>query len=199
MSATFNIAFLTSGKSRGSNFESIIKYIRKSQVPIKVKFLVITRSDAPIVHRADMFGIPYILLDENASFENELLIHINNEDIHLIVLAGFMRKLSENFLTNFSGDIINIHPALLPNYGGKGMYGMKVHEAVFAANEKYSGASVHYVNERYDEGEIIDQRRIPIEHCKTPDEIAHEVLKIEHELYPEVIERLAADFLANHK
>lgn len=199
MSPTFNIAFLTSGKSRGSNFESIMNYIRKSDVPIEAKFLVITCADAPIIQRAEKFGVRYILLDKKDTFEQELLTYLQKNDVHLIALAGFMRKLSEQFLKSFSGDIINIHPALLPKFGGKGMYGMRVHEAVFKAKEDYSGASVHYVNEGYDEGEIIAQRKVLIGHCETADEIAHEVLRVEHQLYPEVIEKLAHKFHSSYK
>jgi phosphoribosylglycinamide formyltransferase-1 len=172
-----------------------MKYIQKSDVPIKAKFLVITRADAPITMRAEKFDLKYILLDHKEIFEQDLLAHLKKEGVHLIVLAGFMRKLSEHFLQNYQGDIINIHPALLPKYGGKGMFGMRVHETVFRANEKISGASVHYVNERYDEGEIIAQQKISIGHCKSAEEIAREVLKIEHKLYPEVVEKLALEFL----
>lgn len=195
MQQYFNIAFLTSGKSRGSNFEAVMTHLEKSEVPIAVKFLVITRADAPITKRAEKFGVKYCLLDDKKTFEETLLQLLNENKIHLIVLAGFMRKLSEDFLQNYQGDIINIHPALLPKYGGKGMFGMRVHEAVFQAKEKFSGASVHYVNERYDEGEIIAQQKIPIDHCKSAEEIARAVLKIEHKLYPEVIERLALEYV----
>jgi len=195
MQPSFNIAFLTSGKSRGSNFEAVMTYLQTCNVPIAVKFLIITRADAPIIHRAEKFGVKYILLDRKQTFEQELLELLKENNVHLIVLAGFMRKLSEDFLQEYTGDIINIHPALLPKFGGRGMFGMRVHEKVFRANEKFSGASVHYVNERYDEGEIIAQRKIPIDHCTSAEEIAREVLKIEHQLYPEVIERLALEYL----
>jgi len=199
MHKSFNIAFLTSGKSRGSNFEAIMTHLQKCNVLIEAKFLIITRADAPITQRAEKFGVRYILLDDKNTFEQKLLALLNKNNVHLVVLAGFMRKLSEDFLQKYSGDIINIHPALLPKFGGKGMFGMRVHEEVFQMNEKFSGASVHYVNERYDEGEIIAQRKIPIDHCTSAEEIAREVLKIEHQLYPEVIEKLACEFYELHK
>ena len=195
MQQSFNIAFLTSGKSRGSNFEAVMTHLQQCKVPIAVKFLIITRADAPITRRAEKFGVKYILLDAKQTVEETLLGLLDEDHVHLIVLAGFMRKLSEDFLQNFHGDIINIHPALLPKFGGKGMFGMRVHETVFQAKEKFSGASVHYVNEGYDEGEIIAQRKIPINHCTSAEEIAREVLKIEHQLYPEVIEQLALEHL----
>ena len=199
MQRSFNIAFLTSGKSRGSNFEAIMKHLQKCNVQIEAKFLIITRVDTPITQRAEKFGVRYILLDDKNTFEQELLALLNKNNVHLVVLAGFMRKLSEDFLQNYSGDIINIHPALLPKFGGKSMYGMRVHETVFQMKEKFSGASVHYVNERYDDGEIIAQRAIPVDHCTSAEEIAGEVLKIEHQLYPEVIEKLAHEFHELHK
>ncbi len=195
MQQSFNIAFLTSGKSRGSNFEAVMTHLQKSEVPIVVKFLIITHTDAPITKRAEKFGVKYYLLDKKKTFEETLLQLINENVVHLIVLAGFMRKLSADFLQNYHGDIINIHPALLPKYGGKSMFGMRVHETVFKAKEKFSGASVHYVNEHYDEGEIIAQQKIPIDHCESAEEIARAVLKIEHKLYPEVIEKLALEYL----
>ncbi|TSA25554.1 phosphoribosylglycinamide formyltransferase [bacterium] len=199
MQKSFNIAFLTSGKSRGSNFEAIMKHLQKCNVQIEAKFLIITRVDTPITQRAEKFGVRYILLDDRNTFEQELLALLNKNNVHLVVLAGFMRKLSEDFLHKYSGDIINIHPALLPKFGGKSMYGMRVHEKVFQMKEKFSGASVHYVNKRYDEGEVIAQRSIPIDHCTSAEEIARAVLKIEHQLYPEVIEKLAHKFNKLHK
>ena len=199
MQQSFNIAFLTSGKSRGSNFEAVMTHLQKSEVPIAVKFLIITCADAPITKRAERFGVKYLLLENKKTFEQELLSLLDENHVHLTVLAGFMRKLSEDFLQNYSGDIINIHPALLPKFGGKSMFGMRVHEKVFQMKEKFSGASVHYVNECYDEGEVIAQRSIPIDHCTSAEEIAGEVLKIEHQLYPEVIEKLAHEFHELHK
>ena len=195
MQQSFNIVFLTSGKSRGSNFEAVMSHLKTCKTSIAVKFLIITLEDAPIIKRAEKFGVKCIFLDDKQTFEKALLELLDEEHVHLIVLAGFIRKLSENFLQNFHGDVINIHPALLPNFGGKGMFGMRVHETVFRMKEKFSGASVHYVNERYDEGEIIAQRKIPIEHCSSAEEVAREVLKIEHQLYPEVIEKLALEHL----
>jgi phosphoribosylglycinamide formyltransferase-1 len=194
MYRNFNIAFLTSGKSRGSNFESIIKYIRKKELSISPKFLIVTRSDAPIIKKAEAYKIKYILLANRCTFEVELLGFLSKYKINLLVLAGFMRKLSLNFLKKFKGKIINIHPALLPKYGGKGLYGMRVHQAVFENKEKFSGATVHYVNEDYDAGTIIFQKKIPISHLHSPEEIAQAVLKIEHEIYPKVIEKLAYQF-----
>jgi phosphoribosylglycinamide formyltransferase-1 len=194
MEDTFNIAILTSGKSRGSNFESIARYIKKRKLPISIKFVVVTRDDAPIIKRAEMLGVPWVILSDKKNFESELLSLLRQHNIQLIALAGFMRKLSPYLLNQFKGKIINIHPALLPRYGGKGMYGMRVHKTVFDNNEKESGVTVHFVNEKYDAGKIICQKKIPINHLKSPEEIAEAVLKIEHEIYPKVIEKLALEY-----
>ena len=197
MQKKFNIAFLTSGKSRGSNFESVVEYIRDKRLPISPKFVIITRPDAPIIQRAEANNVKWILLSDKKTFEKNLLNLLSKYNVNLLILAGFMRKLSTKFLDTFDRKIINIHPALLPKYGGKGMYGMRVHQAVFENKEKFSGASVHFVNEEYDAGKIIFQKKIPIDHLKSPEEIAHSVLKIEHEIYPKVVENLAYQFLEN--
>lgn len=194
MEDTFNIAVVTSGRSRGSNFESITRYIKRKKLPISIKFVVVTRQDAPIIMRAKKFGIQWILLSDKKNFERELLSLLYQHNIQLVVLAGFMRKLSPYLLSHFNGKIINIHPALLPKYGGKGMYGMRLHKAVFDNHEKESGVTVHFVNEKYDAGEIVCQKKIPINSLKSPEEIADAVLKIEHEIYPKVIEKLALEY-----
>ena len=123
---------------------------------------------------------------------NDFLIKTCQDNyVDLIVLCGFMRKLSQSFFNNVKTPIINIHPALLPKYGGKGMYGMNVHNAVFANGDKKSGVTVHFVNENYDEGSIIRQKECDISNCKSADEVAKCVLEVEHEIYPEVVINLA--------
>lgn len=200
MSESFKIAILTSGKSRGSNFEAIMRHLQEVEIPVRVQFVVITRNDAPIRRRADFFGVKYILLDNRKSFEQNLMTYLDEYEVNLLVLAGFMRKLSHDFLQSFRGDVINIHPALLPKYGGKGMYGMRVHEKVFESGETESGVTIHIVNDDYDQGPIIAQRTVSISDCKHPEEIAQRVLEIEHSLYPEIIEKLAREHLKNlHK
>jgi len=198
MSKSINIAFLTSGKSRGSNFEAIMRHLQEVDLPVRVQFLVITRADAPIKKRADFFGVKYILLDDKKSFERNLITYLEEYEVNLLVLAGFMRKLSHDFLQSFQGDVINIHPALLPKYGGEGMYGIRVHEKVFESGETESGVTVHRVNDDYDAGPIIAQEIVSISDCRNPEEIAHRVLEIEHSLYPRTIEKLAREYLKNH-
>ena len=122
-------------------------------------------------------------------FESQLLELCGAEKIDLIALAGFMSLLSGDFLASVRIPVVNIHPALLPKYGGPGMYGMKVHEAVFACGDKVSGATVHLVDPQYDHGETIAQQQVDISSCISPDEIAALVLRIEHQLYAPAIYR----------
>ncbi len=118
---------------------------------------------------------------------------LKNLNPNLIVLAGYLLKIPSDWVSAFSGRIINIHPALLPNYGGTGMYGMHVHEAVVQGQEKESGISIHYVNEYYDQGAIIAQYKVPIETTDTPEQVAKKVQALEHQYFPMEIEKLLHD------
>ena len=182
------IAIITSGHSRGSNFLAIHDYLKKQAIPIEIEYLVAFDQTAPVVQLAKERNIPIFFYEETDKKLNDFLIKtIKQNPVDLIVLAGFMRKLSRSFFLSINTPVVNIHPALLPKYGGKGMYGLNVHKAVFAAGEKVSGATVHFVTENYDEGEIIYQKECDISMCSSPEEIAKEVLKIEHEIYSRAI------------
>ncbi len=183
------IAILTSGMSRGSNFEAIYQYITKQRLPVEIAMVTINNEDAPIKERCQRLGIHcrYLSTKDLAAFESKLEAIAIAQEIDLIVLAGFMRRLSGEFIQKIECPIVNIHPALLPKYGGKGMYGMAVHEAVYQSGDRMSGATVHYLNEHYDEGAIIAQKSVSIRSCKSAEDVAKKVLKIEHELYPKVI------------
>jgi len=183
------IAIVTSGKSRGSNFSAIVEYFKKEKVFVDIAFIVVTEEDAPVIEKAAEYGINifFIPYESMAVFETSLLLACNDKGVELIALAGFMKKLSSKFIRVFSKPIINVHPALLPKYGGKGMYGARVHKAVFEAGEKYSGVTIHYVNDEYDAGTIIAQEKVSIEDCISPEEIAERVLKLEHQLYAPTI------------
>ena len=121
------------------------------------------------------------------TLEFTLLQALSNSDVDLICLAGYMKMLPQNIVQQYKNKILNIHPALLPNFGGKGYYGMKVHEAVLKSGAEYSGATVHFVDEKYDHGPIIAQRKVKILDTDTVEALAERVLKVEHELYPEVV------------
>lgn len=186
----FKIAVLTSGHSRGSNFKAIVDYIRMNDLPIDVAFLFAVDATAPVIQLCKEYNIPVILAKNTSRINDQLIEVFGIESVDLIVLAGFMRKINDSLLQSVKCPIINIHPALLPKFGGKGMFGMNVHQAVFDAKEQYSGATVHLVSNQYDEGDIIIQQSIEINDCKSPEEIAKHVLKIEHEIYPLAIKKI---------
>jgi len=177
---------------RGSNLNAILDSSKLKNL-IEVKAVVGNKLYCPAFDVAENFSIPVYsvgIKEGFVSFE-ELAAKLNDLKIDLIVLAGFLKLLPEDFVRSFKNKIINIHPALLPSFGGSGMYGMNVHRAVFAASAQVSGATVHFVDETYDTGKIIAQRCVDISDVKTPEEIAERVLKIEHKLLPFVIEKIA--------
>ncbi len=184
-----NIAILSSGKSRGSNFIAIVDYYKRENLPVNVAFLVVNNEAAPVIDKAKKLGVKVLVLSTKNMdrFENILLKACNEYKIELIALTGFLKKLSPNFIANFNNPVLNIHPALLPKYGGRGMYGLKVHQSVFEAQDNISGVTIHYVNDEYDTGEVITQKTIDISNCQSPEEVSQKVLKLEHEMYPPTI------------
>lgn len=186
-----NIAVFVSG--RGSNFRTVFEKVPKEKINFCA--LVSDRTDALAVQFAEEKNIPVYFVSNAAKegFVNFgfLIDLFKKENVNLVLLAGFLKKIPDFFIDAFENKIINIHPALLPNYGGKGMYGSNVHKAVFEASEKFSGATVHFVDKIYDHGKIIAQRKVDISNAKNAGEIAEKVLKIEHELLPFVVEKFA--------
>jgi formyltetrahydrofolate-dependent phosphoribosylglycinamide formyltransferase len=185
----FNLAVFVSG--RGSNLESILNYFSESSISVKV--VISNKPDCYAVKLAAENNIECIFVGKAETpkfidFER-LIEKLKILKIDLIVLAGYLKKIPDEFIDQFQNKIINIHPALLPSFGGKGMYGANVHKAVFNSSAKVSGATVHFVNSSYDEGKIIAQRVIDISKVRSPEEIAEKVLKIEHELLPFVIKK----------
>ena len=185
------IAIFTSGQSRGSNFLAIFDYILKNGLEIEISYLFITDKSAPIAQLAVERNIQIVhYCDQSIKLNDFLVQTCFKNPVDLIVLCGFMRKLSQTFFQKIKIPIINIHPALLPKYGGKGMFGMNVHMAVFENGEAISGATVHFVNEKYDDGEIIIQKECDISKCNSPSDVSKAVLAVEHEIYPQAIEKL---------
>ncbi len=188
----FRICVFASG--RGSNLQAIIDAIKKGKLNCEIVFVLSNNSDSGALEIARQNNIPAFHLSEKKfhkeNFELSLLDLLEQFQPDLIVLAGYMKLVPVSVIEKFRNRIINIHPALLPKFGGKGMYGMNVHEAVFAAGEKVSGVTVHLVNEKYDEGKILYQEQIDISDCNSPEEISSKVLKLEHRLYPEVIQNI---------
>jgi threonylcarbamoyladenosine tRNA methylthiotransferase MtaB len=186
------IITLSSGHSRGSNLLAIHRYLSDADLPISIRFAIFSSAKAPAIDACEEQGIAckVIPAKDMRFFEQELKILIRSEGICLIALCGFMKLLSVDFIESCGIPILNVHPALLPNYGGQGMYGSKVHEAVFAAGEKRSGATIHLVDPIYDHGRILAQKTVDISACKSAAEIAAKVLEIEHYLYPRAIAAL---------
>ena len=182
------IVILASGS--GSNAERIIEYFSGNK-SISFPFIVYNKEDAYVKERAKRLGIPSIYLSKKEITQtNTLLNTLKENQIDWIVLAGFLLLIPPSIIQAYNGRIINIHPALLPNYGGKGMYGMWVHEAVIANKETESGITIHYVNEKYDEGNIIFQAKCAIDKNDTPEVLAAKIHLLEHEYFPKVIETL---------
>lgn len=185
------IAVFVSG--RGSNLKSVFNKVPKEK--LRICAVVSDKQDSAALGFAVDNKIPVYLVSEKIKEGfvdyNFLLNEFKKTSIDLIVLAGFLKKIPDSFVDSFENRVINIHPALLPNYGGKGMYGLNVHKAVFENNETVSGATVHFVDKIYDNGKIISREKIDISDCKNPEEIAERVLKIEHELLPFVVEKFA--------
>jgi len=183
-----NLAIFASGS--GSNAENIVHHFsRQNTVCIP---LIVSNSKTAYVHeRAKKLSIPSFTFSKKEFEETELVLALLKEySIDWIILAGFLLKVPETLLSSFPNRIINIHPALLPKFGGKGMYGSFVHEAVVAAKEKESGITIHYVNENYDEGAIIFQARCPVLPTDSPEEVAEKVHALEYEYFPKVIEEV---------
>ena len=173
----------------GSNVENIIRYFQESP-SIEVAFVFTNKQEAGVLERCKRLGVPAAYLNKAALDSPAFLEMLKNLNPNLIVLAGFLQKIKADWVTAFAGRIINIHPAMLPNYGGKGMYGMNVHEAVIQAMEKESGISIHYVNEHYDQGALIAQYTVSIDAQDTPEQLAQKVQALEHRYFPAEIEKL---------
>jgi len=183
-----HIAIFASG--RGSNAQAIIDYF-KNNPTIKVALIITNNKNAGVIQIAKDNRIPFDIISSDELKEKETILDLLEVyQIDLIVLAGFLLLIPAYLVKAYPNKIINIHPALLPKYGGKGMYGMKVHEAVITNKETETGITIHYVNEKYDEGEYIAQFRCHVEPSDSSENIASKVHQLEHEHYPRVIEIL---------
>ena len=183
-----HIVIFASGS--GSNAQRISEYFAASGVA-RVIMIYANRADAYVLQRANMLNIPTVVFDRADFYENDLIYHqLENLNPDLIVLAGFLWKVPEKIVHAFPHRIVNIHPALLPKYGGKGMYGIHVHRAVIENREKESGITIHFVNENYDEGAAILQARCVINVNDTPESLAKKVHALEHKYFPQTIEQV---------
>ncbi len=182
-----NIAIFASGA--GSNTQKIIDYFKKS-IKVKVALIVCNNAKAGVIHIAAQENIPVLLIEKEKFRETGYAEEIKKHSISFIILAGFLWKIPPALINAFPHKIINIHPALLPAYGGKGMYGHAVHAAVIASKEKVSGITIHYVDEKYDHGKIIFQSTCTIDEMETPETLSQKIHRLEHEHYPKIIEKV---------
>lgn len=187
-SPALSIAVFASGT--GSNAQKIIDHF-KEHPQVRVALIVSNKSTAGVLDKAREAGIPTLLIEKEAFFRgNAYVPALQAAGIDFIVLAGFLWKVPAELIKAYPARIINIHPALLPSYGGKGMYGNFVHEAVIAARESHSGITIHYVDEQYDHGATIFQASCPVLPDDTPETLAARIHQLEHQHYPKVIEEL---------
>lgn len=183
-----NIAILASGS--GSNAENIIRYFQKND-SVQVSLVLSNKREAYVLERAHRLGVPSgVFLKEEWTAGAKILALLQEYHIDFIVLAGFLIRVPDMLLHAYPDKIINIHPALLPKFGGKGMYGDRVHESVVAAGEKESGITIHYINERYDEGNTIFQATCPVLPGDSPEDVAKKVHALEYEFFPAIIEKV---------
>ena len=170
----------------GSNAAAIIAYFKNSS-EVQVSLIVTNKADAGVIGIAERENIPFLLVDKNTFHGALFLEQLADVKPDLLVLAGFLWKIPEPLVATYPNKIINIHPSLLPRHGGKGMYGIHVHESVLHHGDKESGITIHYVNERYDEGNVIVQAYCPVHNDDTLQLLAARVLKLEHYFYPRTI------------
>ena len=176
----------------GSNFQAIAE----NALSYRVTLVVCNRSKAGVLDRAHALAVPTRVLSPRAFesdqlYANALLDLLHTEKIDLIALAGYLCKIPVAVVEAYWGRILNIHPALLPRFGGKGLYGQRVHKAVLEAKEAFSGATVHFVDEEYDTGPILLQKKVPVLPDDTPNSLAERVLAVEHKIFPEAIDLIA--------
>jgi phosphoribosylglycinamide formyltransferase 1 len=185
------VGVLASGS--GSNFQSLVEAVRDGRVPqADIRLLIVNRANAGAEERARRLGVESLVLDpqgfpDTESYFRRVADELENRDVAVVCLAGFLMKVHPIFLARFPGRVLNIHPALLPKYGGKGMYGRRVHEAVLKAGEVESGCCVHVVDEEYDHGPVLREARVPVMSGDTPETLAARVLAKEHLVYPEAL------------
>lgn len=182
-----HIAVFASGA--GTNARKILTYFEGSP-EVQIGLIVTNRKDALVLRTAEEKGIPALLLDRSSFYDSKTILGVlGKHSIDLIVLAGFLWLIPAYLVKNYNRRIVNIHPALLPKHGGKGMYGHYVHEAVLEAGDKESGITIHLIDEHYDRGQILFQAKCPVEATDTPETLAQRVQQLEHLYYAQIIEQ----------
>lgn len=182
-----NIVLFASGS--GTNAENIILFFKNNPIA-NVVAVFCNNANAKVIERANLLNVPTVVFNKEELLSDFVLTKLKFFRPDLIVLSGFLLMFPKHIIKVFPNKIINIHPALLPNYGGKGMYGMNVHQAVFDNKETETGITIHFVNENYDEGAFIFQKSTPISHCESPEAISKEIQLLEHQYFPITIENI---------
>jgi phosphoribosylglycinamide formyltransferase-1 len=188
------LAFLAS--HGGSNVQAILDACREGRLDAEPCVVISNNSDAAVLDRAQAERVPAFHLSahthpDSARLDEAILATLEKHRVNVIVLAGYMKKLGPRTLARYRGRVLNIHPALLPKFGGQGMYGRRVHEAVLAAGEKVSGVTIHLADEEYDRGRILAQKTVPVMPGDSADTLAARVLEAEHQIYAETLQRIA--------
>ena len=182
------IAILASGS--GSNAENIFNYFSQRE-DIQINLIISNKAEAYVLQRAKRLGIPSLFMSKPELGDTDSVLSVFRKySIDFVVLAGYLLRIPDGLIKTYPNRIINIHPALLPKFGGKGMYGEKVHRTVVESGERESGITIHYVNENYDEGSIVFQAKCPVLEEDTPDEVAKRVHELEYKHYPSVIDQI---------
>jgi len=190
-SLPYRIAIFASGN--GSNAQRIAEYFSEKSIAT-VALIISNKTDAYVLERAKTLNIPYHCFSKNQFLEgDEILALLQEYQIDFIVLAGFLLLIPQKLIQAYPNAIINIHPALLPKFGGKGMYGNHVHQAVIASKEKESGITIHFVNEKYDDGVPVLQATCPVSENDTPESLAKKIHQLEYDFYPKAIEQILAN------
>ena len=196
------IAVFASG--RGSNFKAIHKKIKSGEIPGRVVCVISDKPNPPVFDKADEEKIPTHYINrkqfkKKKEYSNFLINILKKYKTELIVLAGYLKLIPPEVVDEYRNKIINIHPALLPKYGGRGYYGMKVHQAVIDSGDKKSGATVHIVDEIYDNGQIVKQEEVEVKPDDTPQDLADRVLQMEHKIFPQVVKAFCEDRIKINK
>lgn len=193
MKKSVSIGIFASGN--GSNAESIIRACEENTLPAHVSVIISNHPDAKVLQRAQQHGIPAFVVNrkdfpDGIKFAGRLADILESHGVDLILLAGYLRKLPPAITRRWRQAVLNIHPALLPKHGGKGMYGIRVHQSVLDHSDPFTGVTVHFVNEKYDEGDIfLQSETIPVNGNDTAESLASRVLKVEHRIYPEAVKQ----------
>lgn len=187
-----NIVVFASGS--GSNFQSIIDAVNRGEISANISGLITNKSNAGAIQKAREHNIPVQIISpadfhKKSEFATQLLMQLNDWKADLLILAGYLKKIPAPIIHKFENRILNIHPSLLPKFGGKGFYGLNVHKAVIEAEENESGCTIHIVTEEFDKGPVIAQKKVPVYKSDTPEKLAERILKEEHNLYPFAIQK----------